>query len=145
MALTKKYPLIEQTDPGICTASKLTLSTRIVSGIYRKHLDKHKVTMSQLSILMISGKMKSVSQADLGRILKLERSTVTRDLKRLVNNGYLIKTGTKLRPVIEITDSGAQYLVNIIPDWLAATREAELRLGRSGSEALNLVLRALTK
>ena len=101
--------------------------------------------MSQLSILMISGKMKSVSQAEMGKMLKLERSTVTRDLKRLVDKGYLIKTGPILRPIIEITDAGAQFTETIIPDWLAATKEANEKLGKSGSDALNLVLGELLK
>jgi DNA-binding MarR family transcriptional regulator len=141
--LKKSYPLLEKTDPWICTASKLTLAVRVVNGIYRKHLKKHGVTMSQLSILMVAGKMKKISQSDLGKILRLERSTVTRDLLRLIKSGYLVKSGIKNRPVIEMTDAGAQYIEGIIPDWLAATEEARAKLGDDGEISLNLVLQKL--
>jgi len=100
--------------------------------------------MSQLSLLMITGRMKSVSQSELGKMLKLERSTVTRDLKRLIDKGYLIKKGVVNRPIIEITDKGAGYTEKIIPDWHIATQEALVELGEDGEQALNLVLHKLT-
>ena len=96
--------------------------------------------MSQLSLLMIVGKMKQVPQAELGRMLRLERSTITRDLKRLVDKGYFIKTGSKSRPVIEITDKGAEHTSRTIPDWQKATAEANEILGVKGVDALNYTL-----
>ena len=143
MALKKSYPLLEKTDPWTCTASKMALSIRMINKIYKKHLKKHRVTMSQLGILMIVGRMKEVAQAEIGKMLVLERSTVTRDLKRLVENGYLIKTGTNSRPVIEMTDKGAMYTTKIIPDWQKATLEANEVLGKKGVEALNFTLNQL--
>ncbi len=99
--------------------------------------------MSQFSLLMTTGKMLSISQSELGKILKLERSTITRDLKRLVEKGYMIKEGTASRPIISITDKGASYVERIIPDWYKATQEAIRQLGSDGEEALDLVLKKL--
>jgi DNA-binding MarR family transcriptional regulator len=143
VALKNAYPLLDKTEPWTCTASKLALAIRMVSTIYRKHLKKHKVTMSQLSILMIVGKMKQVPQAELGRMLKLERSTITRDLKRLIENGFLCKKGSRNRPLIEITDRGAVFTIKIIPDWQKATDEANKKLGAKGVDALNFTLSKL--
>ncbi len=140
MTLKKSYPLLEKTDPWICVASKLSLSIRTVNAIYRKHLKAHNVTMSQLSLLMIIGKHKSLPQSEIGKKLKLERSTVTRDLKRMIEQGYFIKKHDKSRPVIYITDKGASYVESIIPDWKAATQEAKNKLGKEGEKALDLVL-----
>jgi DNA-binding MarR family transcriptional regulator len=145
MALKKAYPLLENTDPWICTASKLALSIRSVNVIYRKHLKKHNVTMSQLSLLMVIGKMVSVPQSEVGKMLKLEKSTITRDLKRLIDKGHIVKNGPANRPIVEITDKGAAYTEKIIPDWHAATDEALAILGNDGEQALNLVLNKLTK
>ncbi|HHJ49727.1 MAG TPA: MarR family transcriptional regulator [Phaeodactylibacter sp.] len=145
MALKKSYDLLESTDPWICVASKLALSIRTVSAIYRKHLKAHNVTMSQLSLLMIVGKHKFLPQSEIGRKLMLERSTVTRDLKRMIERGYFVKKYDKSRPVIYITDKGASYVESIIPDWKAATEEAKAKLGEDGEQALNLVLHKLTK
>ncbi len=139
MALKKSYDLLENVDPWICIASKLSLSIRVVSAIYRKHLKAHNVTMSQLSLLMVIGKHKSLPQSEIGKILKLERSTVTRDLKRMIDQGYFVKKGDKTRQVIYITDKGASYVESIIPDWRAATQEAKTKLGEDGEQALDLV------
>ncbi len=143
MELKKSYPLLETTDPWICIASKLSLSIRVVNAIYRKYLQPHNVTMSQLSLLMVIGKHKFLPQSEIGKMLKLERSTVTRDLKRMVAEGYFIKKGHKSRPVIYITDKGARYVESIIPDWKLATQEAKNKLGKEGEQALNLVLQLL--
>lgn len=99
--------------------------------------------MSQLAILMIVGRMKQVAQAEIGKMLVLERSTVTRDLRRLIEKGYLLKTGINNRPIIEMTDKGALYTTRIIPDWQKATNEANEKLGTKGVEALNFTLNQL--
>ncbi len=101
--------------------------------------------MSQLSLLMVIGKHKFLPQNEIGKLLKLERSTVTRDLKRMIEKGYFIKKYDKTRPVIYITDKGADYVELIIPDWKAATEEAKSKLGTDGEQALNLVLNNLMR
>ncbi len=143
MTLKKSYKLLEDTDPWICVASKLSLSIRVVNAIYRKHLKAHNVTMSQLSLLMVIGKHKFLPQSEIGKMLKLERSTVTRDLKRMIEQGYFVKKYDKSRPIIYITDKGASYVESIIPSWKAATQEAKDKLGSEGEQALDLVLHKL--
>ena len=101
--------------------------------------------MSQLALLMVIGKYKFLPQNEIGKKLMLERSTVTRDLKRMIEKGYFIKKYDKSRPIIYITDKGASYVESIIPDWRAATEEAKRKLGKDGEQALNLVLQKLTK
>ena len=145
MSLSKSYKLLENTDPWVCVASKLSLSLRVVSAIYRKHLKSHNVTMSQLGLLMVIGKHKFLRQSEIGKKLMLERSTVTRDLKRMIEKGYLVKKYDASRPVIYITDKGASYVESIIPDWKAATEEAKRKLGEDGEQALNLVLQNLMR
>ena len=143
MALKKSYPLLEKTDPWICVAAKLNLSIRIIGRIYRKHLQQHQITMSQLSVLMVTGKARSIPQSELGKLLKLERSTVSRDLKRLIDRGFLVREGKDNRPHIAISVKGAAHIEKIIPDWQQATAEASEKLGPDGDSALNLVLQKL--
>ena len=144
MILKKTYDLLESTDPWICVVSKLSLSLRVVGAIYRRHLKVHNITMSQLALLMVVGKYKFLPQSEIGKKLMLERSTVTRDLKRMIEKGYFIKKYDKSRPVIYITDKGATYTESIIPDWKAATEEAKRKLGEDGEQALNLIIQKLT-
>lgn len=135
-----KYPNIARMVPTTCVASKVVLSMRTVSGIYRRHLKKHGITQSQLGILMMVGFKQKMPQAELGRIMKLDRSTVTRDLKRLLERGYLKREGAVNKLDLEITEEGMVYLETILPDWENATQEANEILGEDGEAALNLVL-----
>ncbi len=139
----KKYPLIEKTKPQDCVASKAILSMRALMGIYKKHLGKHQITQSQLGIMMVLGHFRTIPQAQLGRIMMLDRSTVTRDLKRLVDRNYLIKEGAVNKLTLIITEAGLDFLESILPDWEEAKKEAESILGEDGMEALNLVLQKL--
>lgn len=140
----KKYPLIEKMQPRSCLASKTILSMRIMNKIYKKHLKPHKITQSQLGIMMVMAHFKQLPQADLGRMMLLERSTVTRDLKRLVDSGYLQKEGVVNKLDILITEKGLNYLESILPAWNEAMKEAEAILGEDGMMALDVVLSRLS-
>lgn len=141
--MEKKYPCIDNMVPTSCTASKAILSMRSLANIYKKHLQKHQITQSQLGIMMMLGHFKEIAQADLGRYMMLERSTVSRDLKRLIENGYLEREGAVNKLTIHITEKGLDHLEAILPDWEKAREESEAILGEDGLQALDLVLSKL--
>ena len=130
-------------QPQDCIASKTILSMRSVMGIYKKYLRKHQVTQSQLGIMMVLAHFRKLPQADLGRMMKLDRSTVTRDLKRLLEKKYLTRDGPSNKLTIEITESGLGFMESIIPDWEKAKAETTAVLGSDGLAALDLVVQKL--
>jgi DNA-binding MarR family transcriptional regulator len=145
MSKKRKYPNIEKMQPHSCLAAKAILSMRSLTNIYKKHLKKHDITQSQLGIMIMLGHCQKIPQADLGRMLLLERSTVSRDLKRLIENGYLKRQGAVNKLNIEITEKGMGHLEAILPDWEKARSESEIVLGEDGMQALDLVLAKLSK
>jgi len=56
-------PQLNKADLDTCILGKILVSERIVSKIYREILKKHKITLSQLGLIMIIGKMKCVPQS----------------------------------------------------------------------------------
>ncbi|MER3329562.1 MAG: MarR family winged helix-turn-helix transcriptional regulator [Candidatus Kapaibacterium sp.] len=135
------YPEIENTDFSACLASKVGRISRLTSNIFRKHLSKHDITESQLSILFITSKMKEITQKQISDIYYLEKSTVSRNLKRLVDKGYLEE---KQLPRIVITSAGLDFVTEVIPSWNNAMAEIKDELGENGISAIDEVITKLT-
>ena len=124
----KNTSKLDTVEPSICIGSRLKMLTRNVENIYRKHLSPFGITSSQLSILFFVAKRKEVRQRDIANFLSLERSTVSRDLRRLVDNGLLTKNG--IRPIVKPTQKGQNVLEEVIPAWKNAHDEASDLLGK---------------
>ena len=141
MNMVSNFPNIENCDPRTCISAKILKCQRVISGIYRKHLKPFEITSSQLSILFISTKLKNVNQAKLSKILKLEKSTISRNMKRLLDR-KLIKKDKSMN--ITITHVGKLLLEQIIPEWEKAKIETKETLKEEGEFALDLLVGNLT-
>ena len=129
MNFEKKYPQLSNVDPKVCMVLNAKMLSRMVEKIYRKYLQSFDITSAQLNILFVVGKHQAIQQSKIGKFLALERSTVSKDLQRLITKTYVIKTGSG-HPTIEITDKGAQFLEHIIPAWYNAQEEMNELLGK---------------
>ena len=82
-------------NPSVCISRKLMKCNRIVSTIFRQHFLPFGLSNSQISILFVVTKKGTVTQTELADILSLEKSTVSRNMQRLLQNNYLEKISTK--------------------------------------------------
>ena len=80
--------------------------------------------------------MEELTQSDLGKLLDLERSTISRDLARLVNQGYLYKTKENKSPLICLSKKGKYFALEIFNEWEKGYEESINLLGEEGLEAL---------
>lgn len=128
-------------DPRQCIGSRMLKCNRIITGIFRTHLLPYQITISQLSILFLLSKAGEKSQQELADHLYLEKSTVSRNMQRLLRQGYIVRLKTKL---IGITNTGNDFLETLIPAWDKAMTEARERLKGEGEEALTVLLHQLT-
>ena len=110
---------------------------RIIANIFRKHLAPFQITNSQLSMLFVITKAKAVNQKRLSDQLYLDKSTVNRNLKRLVDAEYVVK---ETSAYLSTTHKGKILLEAIIPHWDNAMIEAKEALKGEGELALNLLL-----
>ena len=80
--------------------------------------------------------MEELTQSDLGKLLDLERSTICRDLARLVDQGYLYKTKGTKSPLIGLSKKGKDFALEIFNEWEKGYKETRDLLGEEGLEAL---------
>jgi len=116
---------------------KVSRLGRMTANIYRKYLSPFGVTDSQLTLLFIICKVGGLTQKEISEMIKLEKSTLTRNLKRLIENKYIHKDNY---PIIGITDAGMLLLDDIVPEWDKAMAEIRSIIMDDGEDALDLIL-----
>ncbi|MDG1915918.1 MAG: MarR family transcriptional regulator [Crocinitomix sp.] len=136
----KQHPNLANCDPKQCISSKILKCNRIISSVFRKHLLPFNITNSQMSILFIVAKRGEATQQELATMLYLEKSTISRNMKRLFDGQLIIKNSAKQ---IQITEAGKDFLEEIIPAWNRAMDESKNLLAADGEAALNLLLNQL--
>jgi len=109
-----KNKIHDKFNPRECIASKIQKSNRIINNIFRKHLKQLNLSNSQVSILFVVSNKKTITQKELSDILYLEKSTVNRNIERLIKQGFLLQNRFKK---IEITKNGVDKVKRIIPVW----------------------------
>lgn len=127
-------------NPSECISGKIMRLNRIIANVFRKYLLPFDITDSQLSILFVLTKKGGLTQKQLSNIVQLEKSSLNRNLKRLLDKNYLSRTDF---PIIQITDFGKSFVNNIIPEWQKAMDEISGLLGEDGKMALNLLHKKL--
>ncbi|MEO0469979.1 MAG: MarR family transcriptional regulator [Bacteroidota bacterium] len=130
-------------DAHQCLAARLRSLSRIADGIYRRHLAGSGTTEQQLNILLILYQEGEVPQKRVSEVLELERSSLTRNLVRLVNQGWIEKKGPVNRPQISLTAKGKKATKKLLPHWEAAMDELSAALGGEGMLYLNMVEKKL--
>ncbi|QYJ67401.1 MarR family winged helix-turn-helix transcriptional regulator [Flavobacterium litorale] len=136
------YTHIASCNPTLCISGKINRCTRIIGNVFRKHLKDFNITSSQLSVLFVIMKNKEVNQKKVSDVLYLEKSTVNRNLNRLVKSSY-VYTDEHLK--LKITEKGYEFLEKVIPQWNKAMDEIREKIKPEGEEALNILLSTLTK
>lgn len=117
------------TAPG-CTCFALRRLTRTVSRLYDLHMAGVGLKTTQFSLLKnIAAGPKPM--AELASHLSTDRTTLTRNLKPLVDSGWVTLTpGADARQrIVTLTDDGHSKIAGAKRAWHAAQRELERTLG----------------
>jgi DNA-binding MarR family transcriptional regulator len=114
-----------------CLASRVRRLERTVSRIYDGALRGAGITAPQLSMLAAVELAGPTTAAFVGKLLDLEKSTVSRNLARLVALG-LIETDGSLR----ITSRGSATIRECHPLWRRAQQQLREALGPRELELL---------
>ena len=124
-----------------CLGSRTRLLGRVITSIYDDALREVGLTASQLTILVALEHTGGVSPGALCDALKLDKSTLSRNVDRMQRNGWIRKqSGADARShKLELTDTGRSKLASAIPHWREAQAAAEAELGKAGMETLTRV------
>lgn len=121
-----------------CLAVRVRMLGRAVSAVYDRALAASGLSVAQMNILVFVGVRGPCAPGEVGRLLHMERSTVSRNLRPLVDAGWLsaeVDESDRYREV-RLTPRGRRKLEASHAAWRAAQDEAASMLGIAGAAAV---------
>ena len=96
------------------------------------------MTTSQMNILVVVAKYGEASPQQVGDWLHMEKSTLSRNVRRLQQNGWLtiLQSNKGRTHTLKLTSKGSQALQKGLPLWESAQKEAEAILGQAGIQEI---------
>ncbi len=118
--------------PANCTCFNLRKAARAVTRAYDEALKPSGLRATQFSLLGVVANRGPAGMTELARALVMERTTLTRNLKPLMDQGFLeaMDGADRRRRPIAITPRGRKALERALPAWRRAQAEFVDGLGR---------------
>jgi len=127
--MNSKRPKLPST---LCLCNALRQATRAVSRLYDEELRSTGLRTTQFSLLRRLRRVGEVRQRDLGELTSLDETTLTRNLRHLIDAGWIaIRPGEDRREkFIRLTDGGAAKLEEAEPAWERAQDRLRSRMSK---------------
>lgn len=122
-----------------CLLGRARKLNRVLTRIYDDELRPFGLKATQLNLLVVVAKVGPVRRIGIGKLLHLDPSTLTRNLKVMLGNGWIIEIahGEDGRGLpLQITDQGRELLDQIGPAWQKAQNRAQKLIGDDGAALL---------
>ena len=133
---------IAETSSSCCVALRARRMSRIITRIYDDALRRLGLTASQFTLLTAVAQQDGVTAAEIGFDLDIEKSTLSRNLKRLLALGHIIMdppAGRRGRG-LHLTARGKAVIREAYPVWQAAQRRANDVMGKESRSTLDGLL-----
>jgi len=126
-------PVPRHDDLRACVCNKTRTATRVVTRIYDEALRPARLRATQFALLVALGDDGAMSIAALAKLMAMDRSTLTRNLRPLEAGGLVARgdEGWRRSRSVAITAKGRARLRQGLPLWEAAQSEVLRRLGPS--------------
>jgi DNA-binding MarR family transcriptional regulator len=129
-----------------CYCLNIRRAAQAITNIYDKCLASTGLSSSQYSILNALHGLKKVSVSKLAIALRLDRTTLVRNLKPLEEKGLVIDVAYEGRNrQMQLTEYGLQICKDASPLWLEAQRKLEQLLGKDNLEVLLRIAKKIDK
>jgi DNA-binding MarR family transcriptional regulator len=121
-----------------CIATRLRMADRVITKLYDDALRPLGLKVTQMSMLVVAADRGLIRQAEVGAELRLDDSTLSRNLELMRANGWLEEVSGDDARVhsYHLTKAGRALLERAIPSWKCAQSEAQRLLGNAGVQAL---------
>jgi len=131
--------------PSVCACVNLRRASRAITRIYDKALEPADLKITQYSVLANVAHAGPLNISKLARILKLDRTTLVRNLKSLEASGFIEDTEVSdpRERAIHITETGRTLVDKARPYWNIAQKQVESHLGAEALQQLNLLVTSL--
>src|ERR1035438_1667593 len=122
-----------------CVLMRTRLISRVITGIYDEKLRPFGISSAQFALLVVIYQVEPATRAEIGRLQHQDRSTLTRNLKVILSEGWVEETrygaDGRSRPIV-LTRVGKDLLCKAEPAWQAAQVQAKALLGEDGVTAV---------
>lgn len=125
-----------------CVIARARLISRVMTHIFDEELRPFGLVSSQHTLLGSIMRMGVATRADIGRANCLDRSTLTRNLKLMLDAGWIEEVAEKVqgrqRP-LRLSKAGEDLLFSSMPAWRAGQERATNLLGQEGMSAIKAI------
>jgi DNA-binding MarR family transcriptional regulator len=131
--MSTKHP-----TPGPCLCNALRQASRAVSRLYDEELRGVGLRTTQYSLLRVLARAGQVRQGDLSGLASLDETTLTRNLRPLLDAGWVaVRSGADRREkLVTITEAGTAKLAQAQPAWERAQARMQALLPKQTWQAL---------
>ena len=119
-----------------CIGNRLRRLSRIVDKQFRSSLKDFDITENQMTLLFVLKNSGKVDQGFLGKILLLERSSISRNINVLYRKGYVGKSN-EYRPQVYLTRIGKKLVMKLIPLWEKVMDKIISEIGEDSLEMIS--------
>jgi DNA-binding MarR family transcriptional regulator len=118
-------------SPAECTCFRIRGAARRVTQIYSRHLAPTGLKISQFSLLGFVAAEGPISIGRLSNLLATDRTTLTRNLRPLLQGGLVERAaaGDRRRHELVATPDGRALFKRALPLWVAAEQEVRAAMG----------------
>ena len=123
---------------GECIAVRVRLINRVITALYDEAMRPHGLRVSQGNILVAVAKRGEARPAEVCRMLRIEKSTLSRDVELMKKAGWLVSEPPDggRNQTLRVTPEGLKLLGKVQPAWERAQAETRSLIGDDGVEAL---------
>lgn len=133
---------IYEKQSATCNCINLRRSSQALTEVYDEMLSASGIKINQYLLLNNIKKLGPVSVSSLALEIRLDRTTVVRNLKPLEMKGFIIDLATKgaRNRQLKLTDSGLEVLKVAEPLWREAQDFIEQYLGKGDLNTFTILL-----
>ena len=136
---------IAESASAACISTRVRQLSRIVTRVYDDALRPLGITASQFTLLTQLAQQDGITAVEIGHTLDIEKSTLSRNLKRLLALGHLTMdppAGRRGRG-LHLTTKGEAVIKHAYPVWMdAQSRTVKVMGSESRSTLDNLLVQA---
>jgi DNA-binding MarR family transcriptional regulator len=122
-----------------CLMGRARLLARVITGTYEEQLRPFGLKASQLNLLVVVAQEGPIRRNDIGRFIRLDASTLTRNLQVMLTNSWVeeVQDHSDGRGLpLQITKIGEGLLAEVAPAWRRAQQHTRDLLGADRTSVL---------
>jgi DNA-binding MarR family transcriptional regulator len=128
-------------DPCFCALARR--ASRGLTELYERELEPYGITLPQFSLLRATGALGPIGISDLAARLKLDRTTLGRNLKLLEKMGLVAMDGNsedQRERLVRLTPKGSRLSEKSLAAWQAAQAKVKRGLSKEKLAALQSIV-----